>query len=578
MPGISHDNTEILYKLRTEFYALPWYKKSFYPIAMRRALVNSNDNQLSLADEAFEACKALIHVRAYQRRLFMFLNEFSNSRLAQSFILFGSAGLFAGTDGALNFYAVVEHRNSWSVADALCTLYKAGLLNTEIGARNRSAVLKYRYSRALAVAFKTLYAVGLLEGIDGQANFLAMMDIEFIPFLVEVLVKIESLGLLEGRAAQVNFNSLAAYAKIIFGGRAEYVWHRDAIELLTSNDFHQIIDIAKEHATSPKEGQTAVVDYINTLLLGHQTRQLGGRSLFNTQQITHTESVHQSASQSAKKLMTRYGMNIQSEDQLIEQLSALSQWIRSQKPSLSFPRFFCFIPSKTITISAALRGFKRLINDEDEFIDPDSNVSIRQLLVLFWLAIHDDSQRRGLLEDAEGFLIEGLYEIQRGYNLSQSNHDNHTSKDYPICSPGAFNKLIEKLAGEIHPDVELTVISAAGASAKFPMVVKEEALTCLLKMPEEERALILSRIISDNCMDEHLWDLIAPFVAERLFEEFGRLFPGGPQCQAFLDFMDTGRDVTLGDDFETLLQQSIVNESTQKPPCNQDGLTQYSIV
>ena len=63
-----------------------------------------------------------------------------------------------------------------------------------------------------------------------------------------------------------------------------------------------------------------------------------------------------------------------------------------------------------------------------------------ELLALSWLAVNDNGVRTGSFDDAKNQFIEGLYEIQRGYNLSEAGVDLHGS-DVFICSGGTFNKV-----------------------------------------------------------------------------------------------------------------------------------------
>ena len=73
--------------------------------------------------------------------------------------------------------------------------------------------------------------------------------------------------------------------------------------------------------------------------------------------------------------------------------------------------------------------------------------------------------------------MEGLYEIQRGYNFDKQGREKEggTDEDKFICAAGTFNKIIEKLDG-LHPDVKVLVITWNGLNAKLPKVIEEKAL------------------------------------------------------------------------------------------------------
>ena len=125
---------------------------------------------------------------------------------------------------------------------------------------------------------------------------------------------------------------------------------------------------------------------------------------------------------------------------------------------------------------AARACIERITPYNYSFTD-SSSVSTRQLLALAWAAIHDSDKCTANLEDRKALFIEALYEIQRGYNIDEHNVDDG-GEDKPICAAGTFNKLLEKLNG-IHEDVHVYYITQSGASAKFPILAKEQALAYL---------------------------------------------------------------------------------------------------
>jgi hypothetical protein len=174
------------------------------------------------------------------------------------------------------------------------------------------------------------------------------------------------------------------------------------------------------------------------------------------------------------------------------------------------------------------------------YTDRVSNVSINQLMALAWIAIHDKTARIGTFGDAKQQLIEGLYEIQRGGNLSESGVDNN-AQDSPICTSGTFNKLCEKLAG-LHPYVLVIYITKAGMANKLPIVAIEEAQDYLNKLEVgSEEYLALQDNISKEDM-QPVWDKIESEVRKRLFDEFGSLFPYGIDSPSFVEIVAQGID------------------------------------
>jgi len=161
----------------------------------------------------------------------------------------------------------------------------------------------------------------------------------------------------------------------------------------------------------------------------------------NEAQSTHTASVHRTVSESAIRLMNRYGGALAGKG-LDNTIQEIVTWANNLEERLK--------------PATAKRGVQMLSNIEYAYTDAVSQVSTRQLLALAWLAIHHEGHRMGTLDDAQKQLIEGLYEIRRGYNLSASGEDKGGA-DVHICSGGTFNKLMEKLVG-ISPDVEYLLL------------------------------------------------------------------------------------------------------------------------
>src|SRR3990167_7222643 len=188
----------------------------------------------------------------------------------------------------------------------------------------------------------------------------------------------------------------------------------------------------------------------------------------NDGQSTHNASVHQAVSESATRLAQRYQLMIDGAG-----LEIVIERVKAYVSNLS---------DDSQKNKAAKRCVLRIAAPNYTFTDPSSHITTRQLLALTFLAICDDAHRMASLDDAKAQFVEGLYEIQRGYNLSDTGVD-RGGEDRPICSAGTFNKLIEKLQG-IHPDGQIRFITRETASLKLPIVVRETVRTYLLSLPE----------------------------------------------------------------------------------------------
>jgi hypothetical protein len=68
-------------------------------------------------------------------------------------------------------------------------------------------------------------------------------------------------------------------------------------------------------------------------------------------------------------------------------------------------------------------------------------------------------------------LINGLYEIQRGYNLNEQGIDNQ-GNDRPICIAGTFNKLMETLQVACVEEAQIIYITKETATLKLQASLK----------------------------------------------------------------------------------------------------------
>jgi hypothetical protein len=311
---------------------------------------------------------------------------------------------------------------------------------------------------------------------------------------------------------------------------------------ITQQNFNRIITICTQPDLDIGTKQARIVVILQHIL---NAANAGVAEDFNGAQSTHTESVHKSVSESAKKLSQTYPEIIDPNDTKIleETIGKIQKWINSLPITTN--------PSDKN--AAAQRCIARIADPTYHFVDPESKVSIRQLLGLAWTAIHDDSRRSGTLEDAKKLLIEGFYEIQREYNISEKNVDDNEQADRPACTGGGFNKIMEKLAS-IHLDVEVRTITKPGFAAKLPRAVIEKSREYLNKFKRENSANDFNNLLKKikASMEDSLelpqdfWETIKPEVTKEMsgfkvlfgnkFEEnvhSGRMADLGPLLEEF---------------------------------------------
>jgi len=238
----------------------------------------------------------------------------------------------------------------------------------------------------------------------------------------------------------------------------------------------------------------------------------------------HAESVHQSASKSASELAALYKYSIIAfdiDESMIERFRPL---FSNQDKGKA-----CTLPLLSSKLSAFLKGknamtamrcFRRLMSPDNYFHDQMSNLSLRDLLILSFLAVHDTARHEACVTTAGALdvFIQGLDEIQLGENKG-SDVEN---KDNPICLSGSFNKLINSLQG-IHTACNIAYLTPALASMKLPIVVKQVVCDYVTSLNNMSKAKTIVALKNDGISDA-LWRAIKPAISSRMFDEFGLLY------------------------------------------------------
>lgn len=403
-----------------------------------------------------------------------------------------------------NLLTVAAHANPENLADALGILQDAGILNDV----NRQAIAAHANPQELAEVLGVLQEARILNDVNRTAVAAHANPRE----LAEILGILQDAGILndanrETVIQRVNSNLAAALSSLAVRrilnnenlraviGHAEPRNMAIALEIL--NEERILTDVNRQalraHANPIELAQRLVLAHLNNQLV-----QL------NEAQSTHRASVHKTVSESATRLMQMYHSNLKLE-QGIEEIQCYIQSLPSSQKN-----------------TAAQNAIVRLTSPDYAYIDPVSQISTRQLLVLFWRAIQDNGKRQGNLGDAIQQLIEALYEIQRGYNIDAKGIDNN-QPDIQICTAGTFNKLIEKLQG-IHPAATILFVTKETALLKLPKVIKEEISSYFLTLPQTERQIAFKTLASNQgFISPELWVKVSPMIYKRMEEEFGAI-------------------------------------------------------
>ena len=279
----------------------------------------------------------------------------------------------------------------------------------------------------------------------------------------------------------------------------------------------------------------------------------------NPGQSTHTASVHRAVSESAIRLATRYGSMIEAPG-----LENTIKRLRAQV--LSLP------DDESGKNRVAKRCIERITEVDYIYTDDKSGITTRQLLALIFLAISDNDQRIGSYENAMARFVQGLYEIQRGYNLNGDGEDNGKD-DSPICTGGTFNKLIATLVG-VHPDFEIRYITRETAALKLPKVVQEEAMLYLTTLKKEMEPSDFTKLIAEIKKDgvAVIYSKIEPKITDRMFEEFKSLYTGDITDASFTGLIEAGVHTDLGNLIENLnqFQEQGKDEQERGGPAGQE--------
>ena len=479
-----------------------------------------------------------------------------------------------------NRNAVANHENPGIIAEAFVALNKQHLLNQT----TRDAIATHENPVSLAASITHLNASNLLKNPElAQQNWNAIKassNPEQITRLLHILHRqfvdqnehiywqtdqrhnepsvnseasqfgveaylfgdhfLEDDDLLDvNLTTQTALEELIQHQNILFGNdEVTAIWNNIPSHFITLKRWKEIVALCLRHQDNPEAGREAFFAYLLERL--NIPRQQG--EVIDGEQTTHTASIHKSSSESAVRLKERYQdeLNTKTTDTILLEIKT---WVNEQPND-----------DALAVNSTAKRCIERLTQPTSSFTDPESKITLHQLLALTWLAMHDDSQRTGILKDAKKQFSEGLYDIQRNYSLSEDFKERGIRRDLWACYSGTFNKLIERLVS-IHPDAVQNYITKQAASERLPKLVLQEA-----------QIYLHSGQASKNLTSEAFFEAIKEKVKEKLLDEFDAVFVGPPEMpqkrrdelQTELnEIIDAGQYVDLSELIETYEEDQI---------------------
>lgn len=372
-----------------------------------------------------------------------------------------------------NFDIVSRHSNPELVFDLIVHAKNIGLLSGHLGQANRERIgASQNISLCVIDLLKRLSKLNLLSATYSTSpkNFWAVLTHQNPEVLLFIINLVTQAGLLKKSRTtkntvstnQARIDQLMMHSNILCTPNLAETWEQIPGALFTVAIWDRLMLICRANQVNPTAGQVHVGHYINQAFPMLYNPEPITPS-FNSGQSTHVTSVHESLAQSAIALKNRYTRTLQDSNRSNIILKTIHNWVHDLGGKYEVQQ----------------RALQLLTSSRSEaFIEKRSQLTIKQLLVLVWEAINDDSIRGDDLqqnltatENAQALFLDGLLEIQRAYNLSEENKD-MGGNDQACCLPGAFNKLLEKLVG-VHPDVYLHYITNQAAVLKITPLIKE---------------------------------------------------------------------------------------------------------
>lgn len=196
------------------------------------------------------------------------------------------------------------------------------------------------------------------------------------------------------------------------------------------------------------------------------------------QQTTHSQTVHKSSTDSAKRIMAKLGNT-----DLDTALSKLDNHVRMITPLTPPEDLEPKLKGDTTALIAYVmsldhnhphRAFftnkqnaaKRAMEPNNPFHnyrDRGSNIRVIDYLAACFIVMENAANRHEqvTINTAQEKITQALYEIKRGYNLKGEDNDlqdDGDPRDLTICGPGAFNK-VTNIMSEAMVDVETIYIT-----------------------------------------------------------------------------------------------------------------------
>ncbi len=376
-----------------------------------------------------------------------------------------------------------EHEDLVSLLEAVKLFEENGIFSEVYAEESLAAAFEHEDLWSVTEVLKILQRADLMSGVDAQKNLKAVLAHEDLWDMPSFLAWFDCFT--TAKEKQQCFNQVIEYSKLLFSETLSDLWENIPKAQQTEKNWKSIIQHCRAAQVNQAAGAVHLKRFIRRTLMGIDETT----TVLNSAQSTHAKSVHETASESARRLQDAYAQKITDLD---ASLGRIETWVNEQ-------------PGCTVE----KRAIQELIHSPYRFIDKASKITNKMLLALVWEAMHDDTiLSADVIQAAETRFLEGLVDIQRAYNLTEAFEDAGGADD-KACPSGVFHKLLEKLLGA-HPLVKIKYITPQGALYKLSPVMLQVAQGHLEKHFSED--LIVSTL-------KHA---IYPRVRERILFEYAR--------------------------------------------------------
>lgn len=424
--------------------------------------------------------------------------------------------LLNGEFGIENLKTALSHRTPKVIGEILCLLHVSGLLKGMSAKKQRELLIKQADSDSLLTLVQ-IFINNLIAQPNEDVEQLLKNKREIFYFLCRhnnlqdlcrLVAPFREIGQQSVIHAIEDHPNLLTIATLPFWGRYRPLEFR-------ADAFMHIVELYNDEERNAQGRAHSIHQYLDNLNRRNNNPTLIRRTfnLNDDSQSTHRAHVHQTSSQSARNLYSRYRASISTIQMQNELYNECSLWIKSNQ-----------LPDVERANTA-----KRFISAANthhalQYRDPASNISIKTMIVLFWLVIKDDENRIAEEEDSKIALINALYEMQRGYNLEAINDPSQgvQTQDSPICQAGMFNKLLEKMTSLTNCVSMIFITPEAQAQLRLNTVIKKQIIDLIEGKEELALTLIeaIKETISQNSLNTRTWNRISAKTQEILNSEF----------------------------------------------------------